>query len=314
MIHPSLPIKAPPRPSRGATHLAKVPGLILGHADLERQQAIKREADRKPKTGIQEPSTSTLHFSVGLARWKWDDSAEGSWSTCQNDKEWSIDLPNVDMSSLAFLSEIRAVLVRLSQRTDVKGWILPEGEGDWTLSHSNPRKGAAQEIADWEESSLLSDVIDQGAYNVKSRGNKKVVMLWLCWTPERPQQRSPTPTPVNTPVKKGKNVKKEIKKEIKQEVKQESKPEPPYTPTPAGKRPRAISGEMSIRKRNWRKELEGLGPVEDSDDLESLQEILKGDAGKGDGGEGDAGEGDAGEGDAGEGDASEGDPGETASH
>jgi hypothetical protein len=61
---------------------------------------------------------------------------------------------------------------------------------------------------------------------------------------------------------------------------------------------------MSIRKRNWRKELEALGPVEDSDELESLQEILKGDAGKCDGGEGDAGEGDA----------SEGDPGETASH
>jgi hypothetical protein len=248
------PAKAPPRPSRGATHLAKVPWLILGHADLERQQAIKREADRKPKTGIQAPSTSTIHFSVGLARWKWDDSAAGSWSTCQNDKEWSIDLPNVEMSSLAFLSEIRAVLVRLSQRTDVKGWILPEGEGDWTLSHSNPRKGAAQEIADWEESPLLSDVIDQGAYSVKSRGNKNVVMLWLCWTPERLLQRSPTPTPVkNTPVKKGNNVKKEINKEIKQEVKQENKPEPPYNPTPAGKSPRAISAEMYIRTRNRRK-------------------------------------------------------------
>ena len=60
----------------------------------------------------------------------------------------------------------------------------------------------------------------------------------------------------NTPCKKGKNVKKEIKKEIKQEI----KPEPPCNPTPASKRPRAISAEMTIRKRNWRKELEALGP------------------------------------------------------
>jgi hypothetical protein len=221
-------------------------------------------------------------LSVGLARWKWDEysAAEGSWSTCQNDKEWSIDLANVEISSAAFLSEIRATLSRLSQRTDVKGWILPNGEGDWTLSHVNPRKGAAQEIADWEDSYLLSDIIDQGAYNIKPRGNKKVVTLWLCWTPERPQQSSPTFTPVkNTPVKKGKNV-KEIKKEIKQEIKQEIKPEPPCIPTPASKRPRAISAEMSIRKRNWRKELKALGPVEDAGELESFEQILKGTAGK----------------------------------
>ena len=53
---------------------------------------------------------------------------------------------------------------------------------------------------------------------------------------------------------------------------------------------------MSIRKRNWRKELEGLGPVEDSDELESLEQILEGATAKGDADEGDAGEGDAGEG------------------
>ena len=58
----------------------------------------------------------------------------------------------------------------------------------------------------------------------------------------------------NTPVKKGQNVKKgikkEIKKEIKQKIKQEVKVEPPSTSTPATKRPRALSGEIFIRKRN----------------------------------------------------------------
>jgi hypothetical protein len=97
-------------------------------------------------------------------------------------------------------------------------------------------------------------------------------------------------------VKKGikKGIKKEIKKEIKQEIKQEVKAEPPCTSTPATKRPRAISGEMSIRKRNWRrrKELEALGSIEGSGELKSLEEILenagrKGDAGRSKDGEGD---------------------------
>jgi hypothetical protein len=52
------------------------------------------------------------------------------------------------MSSAAFLSKIRATLSRLSQRTNIKGWISPEGESDWTLSYINPRKSAAQEITD----------------------------------------------------------------------------------------------------------------------------------------------------------------------
>lgn len=103
-----------------------------------------------------------------------------------------------------------------------------------------------------------------------------MVSLWLCWTSERPQQRSPTPTLVkNTPAKKGKNVKKEIekgiKKEIKQEFKKEIKPEPPCTPTLAGKRPCAISGEMSIRRKRWQKELDSLGPVDDAGKLESFE-------------------------------------------
>jgi hypothetical protein len=43
---------------------------------------------------------------------------------------------------------------------------------------------------------------------------------------------------------------------------------------------------MSIRKRNWRKELEALGPAEDSGELESLEEIPERATGQGDAGEG----------------------------
>jgi hypothetical protein len=83
-------------------------------------------------------------------------------------------------------------------------------------------------------------------------------------------------------VKKGKNVKKEVKQEIKPEIKSE----PPYTPTPAGKRARSFSAEISIRKRpgivtcTWKKALEALGPLEDDGELEPLEKLLSGDAGE----------------------------------
>jgi hypothetical protein len=108
----------------------------------------------------------------------------------------------------------------------------------------------------------------RGAYNVEPRGNKKVVTLWPCWTPERPQQRSQTPTPAkNTPVMKSKSV---------EEIKQEFMPESPCTSKPASKRPRSIVAEMSIRKRTWQKEVEALGPVEGAGELESFEQILEG--------------------------------------
>jgi len=284
---PNPPTKAPLRPSRSATHLAKVPGLVLGHADADRQQAIQREADRKPKTGIQAPTTHTIHLSVGIAHWGWDEhsGADGDWSTCQNDKEWSIDLPNRESSSAGFLSDILAALERLNQRSDVKEWALPKEEGEWILSHSNPRKGAPQEIADWQGDHLLSEVIEQSAYNIKARGNKKVVALWLCWTPGQPAQHAATPSPTkNSPAKKGGTVKKgkKVKIEIKREIKQEIKLEPPGTPASATKRARAISAELSIRKRpntttrNQKKVLDGADLSENAGELESLGQMLEG--------------------------------------
>lgn len=80
-----------------------------------------------------------------------------------------------------FPTEILLGLNKLCSRDNVKDWILPEEEGDWIISHLHPRKaGAPREIADWIEARVLSDVIDQGAYNVKPMGNKKLDALWLC--------------------------------------------------------------------------------------------------------------------------------------
>lgn len=70
-----------------------------------------------------------------------------------------------------------------------------------------------REIADWAEA---RHVIDQGAYNVKPMGNKKLVTLWLCWIPPTIDQGSQTLTPIKrAPRKKDKAIKKDIKQEIK---------------------------------------------------------------------------------------------------
>ena len=122
-----------------------------------------------------------------------------------------------------FPTEIFLGLNKLCFRDNVKDWILPKEEGDWIINHLNPRKaGAPREIADWIEAHVLSEVIDQGTYNVKPMGNKKLDTLWLCWTPLTIDQGSPTLTPVKKGYgKKGKAIRKEIKQEIEQEVKSE---------------------------------------------------------------------------------------------
>src|SRR5271154_2804785 len=54
---PKAPI--PAKVGRAATHIPSVPGLLLGNADIERQRANQREADRKTKTGIK-PTVPTI--------------------------------------------------------------------------------------------------------------------------------------------------------------------------------------------------------------------------------------------------------------
>ena len=65
---------------------------------------------------------------------------------------------------------------------------------------------------DRTEARILSDIIDQGAYNVKPMENKNLVTLWLCWTSLTINQDSPTLTLVKkTTGKKDKAIKEEIK-------------------------------------------------------------------------------------------------------
>jgi hypothetical protein len=71
----------PPRPPHGlplaqrrglATQIPGLPNFKLGYAEKERQLVDLRLAERKTKTAFI-PSIPTIHFSVGIARWVYDD-------------------------------------------------------------------------------------------------------------------------------------------------------------------------------------------------------------------------------------------------
>jgi hypothetical protein len=78
--------------------------------------------------------------------------------------------------------------------------------------------------------------------------------------------------------KKIEEIKREIKREIKEEIKQEIKPKAgPAIPTPKAiatpKRPRAVSAEMSIRKRPGATATRAAREADD-DELPSVEEII----------------------------------------
>ena len=71
-----------------------------------------------------------------------------------------------------------------------------------------------------------------------------------------------------------KEIKEEIKREIKEEVKQEVKPKPgPKAVATPNKQPRAVSAEMSIRKRPGATATRAARKA-DNDELRSVQEII----------------------------------------
>jgi hypothetical protein len=285
---PELP---PPRPnepipaksSRAATHIPSIPGLIVGNADIERQRANQRQADRKTKTGIR-TTIPTIHFSIGVTRYTWNIIGDdGDWSIAERGKNWSIDLANSELSSEGLLHNLLMELINQNKRAEVAKWLTPEEEGDWVISHTNPMKHVVREIAPWTDARLLSEVIEQGAYELKPVGTKKLVPLWLCWQPEPPPPPSSelpeTPTPLRkVPIKKEKGA----KKAVKQETKAEPPSSAPSTPLVLPKRPRAISAETPVRKRSGAvtralKAFRATAEEEDNGErLESLEKLLGG--------------------------------------
>jgi hypothetical protein len=219
-----------------------------------------------------------------VTRYTWDViSEDGDWSIAERGKNWSIDLANSELSSEGLLHSLLTELISQNKRAEIAKWLTPEEEGDWAISHTNPMKHAVREIAPWTDVRLLSEVIEQGAYELKSIGTKKLVQLWLCWQPEPPPAFSTglleTPTPLRkVPIKKEKSVKKAVKLEVKDEPPSSA----PSTPLVLPKRPRAISGEMPMRKRSGvvTRALKALKATAEGDDdgeqLEPLEKLLGG--------------------------------------
>jgi hypothetical protein len=241
---PTSPLQGlPPAQRRGlATQIPILPTFKLGYAEKERQLVDQRLTERKTKTAFI-PSIPTVHFSVGVAHWAYDDLGddEGYWTSASN--QWSVDEDNRELTSDTLVASLLHQASNQCKRANLKKWLHCDG-GDWSLGHTNPAKMPARDIAPWDQARLLSTVIDSGAYEQKVIPGtaRKLVFVWLYWTPEPPPGPAPTPTPSKAG-KKG--AKKAIKKEQGIKAEKEVKAEPEST----SKRRRAISGEVSTTKR-----------------------------------------------------------------
>jgi hypothetical protein len=147
------------------------------------------------------------------------------------------------MTSDSLQHSILFGVAKQSKRANLKKWVYPDANGErggWTLGHTNPSKASPRDIATWEDTRMLSIVVDSGPYEQKPvpGTTRKLVSLWLYWTPNEPERNEP-PTPIPrkrqkaskvAPIKAESLIKSEIKAEplIKSEIKDE--PPPPATP------------------------------------------------------------------------------------
>ena len=215
-----------------ATHIPSLPDLKLGHAEKERQTADQRVADRKPKTGYI-ALIPLIHFSVGIAHFTWDDDSDdqGFWNAANH--QWSVDQDNRSMTSDSLQHSILFGVAKQSKRANLKKWVYPDANGErgeWSFGYTNPTKVSPRDVATWDDTRMLSTVVDSGPYEQKPVPDttRKLVSLWLYWTPNEPERNEP-PTPI--PRKRQKASKAaSIKTEssVKSEIKDE--PLPPVTP------------------------------------------------------------------------------------
>jgi hypothetical protein len=169
-----------------------------------------------------------VHFSIGITHFIWDELSDdqGSWTAANH--QWTIDQDNRPIRSDILRDAILDDVAKQSKRANLKKWVYPDASGDngeWSLGHTNPTKTSPRDIATWEDNRMLSTVIDSGPYEQKpvSGTTRKLVSLWLYWTPDEPERHEP-PSP--TPRKRQKAIKAEpfIKPEIKDEPRPLSTP------------------------------------------------------------------------------------------
>ena len=198
------PTPAPPPTKRRAvakslaTIIPTVPNFKLGYAEKERQNADQRILDRKNKIGYIAP-IATVHFSVRIAHFTWDHLMENSgfWTAASN--QWSVDEENREISSDGLLTSALSKIYHLTKRANLKKWLHPDGDGQWSLGHTNPQKQVSRDIVTWDEKRLLSTMIDAGSYEQKVvTGNPASLSLYGCIGLQKsrlPLPRPPFPRP-----------------------------------------------------------------------------------------------------------------------
>jgi hypothetical protein len=208
---------APPRPApRSAQNM---PSLISGIGEKARRESTTTTS--KAKTGYN-AGPDVFHFLIGVAHYnltteKWK-KAPTSWMKAEGNRK---------ITSEALLQSLLAKVRIELDRSAYKQWLAPPESGNWLLCHQFTQQGYPVIIEAWNESLLLSEVIDTRPFNARASDGKKdpTIGVWLCFQPDEPSDCTdsvPTPTPTpKEPKKKGKagtGIKKENKKEIKKEV------------------------------------------------------------------------------------------------
>jgi len=197
-----------------------------------------------------------------VPRFSWDDDDDGKW------KQWPRNFTVVEMNryltSADLQDSIKGGIQIDKRRSKLYDWLHPKEEGSWSLAHSITGRSQPRDIAPWEDRRLLSEVMEQGAYEQKpiQGTNKKHFLLHLCWMPEAPSQPSPSK-----------------KRTSKKKTKKESLPAAPHTAW-TSKRSRTASGEHPPNPKRagatTRRRAQALAEVGEDleDDLPTLEDLL----------------------------------------
>jgi hypothetical protein len=90
---------------------------------------------------------------------------QGCWNAANH--WWSVDQDNRSMTSDSLRHSILFGVAKQSKRVNLKEWVCPDANGErgeWRVGHTNPTKVSPRAIATWEDTRMLSTVVNLGLY------------------------------------------------------------------------------------------------------------------------------------------------------
>jgi hypothetical protein len=159
---------SPRLPTRSAQH---IPGLISGVGEKGRRDSITTSS--KIKTGYNS-GPDVFHFLIGVAHYnpiteKWK-KAPTSWMKAEGNRK---------ITSEALLQSLLAKVRLDLDRSAYKQWLTPTESGNWLLCHQLTQQGYPVIVDAWEESLLLSEVIDIRPFKTPPAKEKRALQS-LC--------------------------------------------------------------------------------------------------------------------------------------